>query len=119
MIEDYHMIVMGMNSEKYYLDIDAITKWCLSSSLNPSKETEINEGYDYGENGDFQMTTKVVRELKASNSQDDTIRYDFVKMLILPLMSGISNLSEISDNFSYSLIFNTLLKMGFLIEIND
>lgn len=110
---------MGMDGKKYYLDIDAITKWCLSSSLNPSKETEINEGYDYGDNGDFQMTTKVVRELKASNSQDDTIRYDFVKMLVLPFISDITNFDEIYDNFSYSLIFNTLLKMGFLVEIND
>lgn len=119
MTEFYHMVEIGMNGEKYYLDIDAITKWCLSSSLNPSKETEINEGYDSDGNGDFQMTTKVIRELKTSNSQDDTIRYDFVKMLIQPFIGDITNFGEISDNFSYSLIFNTLLKMGFLVEINE
>lgn len=109
----------GLNGEKYSLDIDAITKWCLSSSLNPSKETEINEGYDYGDTGDFQMTTKVVRELKTSNSQDDTIRYDFIKNLLTPFMGDISNFDDVSENFSYSLIFNTLVKMGFLIKIND
>ena len=116
-MEEYY--INGLNGAKYYLDIDAITKWCLSSSLNPSKETEINEGYDYADNGDFQMTTKVVRELKASNSQDDTIRYDFIKNLILPFISEIRHIDEITDNFSNSLIFNTLIKMGFLIAIND
>ena len=92
-MNEYYM--NGLNGEKYSLDIDAITKWCLSSSLSPSKETEINEGYDYGDNGDFQMTTKVVRELKTSNSQDDTIRYDFIKNLLSPFMGDISNFDEV------------------------
>ena len=111
--------MIGPNGERYCLDIDAITKWCLSSSLNPSKETEINEGYDSDENGDIKITTKVVRELKTGNSQDDTIRYDFLKMLIVPFINNISNISEVCENFSYSLIFNTLIKMKFLVEIND
>ena len=112
-------IINGLDNEKYCLDIDAITKWCLSSSSNPSKETEINEGYDYGDNGDFQMTTKVVRELKASNSQDDTIRYDFIKMFLTPFLGEIVSFDDVTSNFSYTLIFNTLLNMNFLIKIND
>jgi hypothetical protein len=110
---------LGLNGERYYLDIDAISKWCLSSSVNPSKETEINEGYDYGDNGDFQMTTKVIRELKTSNSQDDTIRYDFIKVLLSPFLGEIKEIDEIENNFSYAMIFNTLVKMNFLIKIND
>lgn len=110
---------LGLNGERYYLDIDAISKWCLSSSVNPSKETEINEGYDYSDNGDFQVTTKVIRELKTSNSQDDTIRYDFIKVLLSPFLGEIKEIDEIENNFSYAMIFNTLVKMNFLIKIND
>jgi hypothetical protein len=117
MIDDF--FINGLNGDKYCLDIDAITKWCLSSTINPSKETEINEGYDTDDNGDFHMTSKVVRELKTNNVQDDTIRYDFIKMIISPFLSDIKCVSEITDNFSYSLMFNTLLNMNFLIKIND
>lgn len=113
------LIVNGLDDGKYYLDIDAITKWCLSSSVNQSKETEINEGYDTDENGDIQMTTKVVRELKSSNSQDDTIRYDFIKMFLTPFFGDIETFNDITNSLSYTIIFNTLLKMNFLIKIND
>lgn len=110
---------IDINGSQYYLDIDAISKWCLSSSVNQSKETEINEGYDTDDNGYMQMTTKVIRELKTNNSQDDTIRYDFIKMLLSPFFGDIKEIDEIETNFSYALIFNTLVKMKFLIKISD
>ena len=100
----------------YYLNMDAVMKWCLRSSNNPSKEIEINEGYDTNDNGDIQMMTKVVRELKTANSQDDTIRYDFVKLILFPFLSNVSNVEEIESNFSNTVLFNTLVNMGFLEE---
>lgn len=104
---------------RYFLDIDAIAKWCLSSSINPFKESEINEGYDTNEDGDLQMMTKVVRELKTNNPQDDTIRYDLVKILISPFLGEVKTFEEVANNFSYTLLFNSLIDMGFLVEIID
>jgi hypothetical protein len=101
----------------YYLDVNAIIKWCLSSTATPFKETEINEGYDTNDDGDIQMMTKVVRELKTNNIQDDTVRYDFVKLMLAPFFGEIQDLDEITNNFSYTLLFNSLIDMGFLIKI--
>ena len=111
--------LITFNGETYYLDVDAIMKWCLSSTSNPFKETEINEGYDTNDDGDIQMMTKVVRELKTNNVQDDTVRYDFMKLLLAPFIGDIKTANEINNNFSYTLLFNTLIKMGFLVKIND
>lgn len=102
----------------YQLDMDAITNWCLSTS-GPFKETEINEGYDMSGDGEMKMISKVVRELKTSKSQDDTIKYDLVKMFLLPFLSSVKDINEIENNFSHTLLFNTLVKMKFLIEITD
>lgn len=111
--------MISFEGRAYYLDIDAIAKWCLSSSVNVFKESEINEGYDTNEDGDLQMMTKVVRELKTNNPQDDTIRYDLVKLLISPFLGEIKTFDEVKTSISYTLLFNSLIEMGFLVEIID
>lgn len=100
----------------YYIDVDAIMNWCLFSSSAPVKETEINEGYDTNDGGDMQMMTKVVRELKTTNSQDSTIRYDFIKSIITPFLGDITEPEEVASSFSNALLFNTLINSGFLKE---
>lgn len=104
------------NNEIYYLDVNAIINWCLASAQNPFKETEINEGYDTNEDGDIQMMTKVVRELRTNNVQDDTVRYDFIKLILTPFLGEINDKDKIENNFSYTLLFNTLINMGFLVK---
>lgn len=111
--------MISIDNEVYCLNIDEIMKWCLASGNTPTKETEINEGYDTNDEGDIQMMTKVVRELKTNNTQDDTIRYDFIKLLISPFLGDIINKVNIIDNFSYALLFNTLINMGFLVKISE
>lgn len=111
--------LIKIGGKTYYLDINALMKWCLSSTSNPFKETEINEGYDTNDEGEIQMMTKVIRELKTSNSNDDTIRYDFIKLLLTPFINGVVDIEELQSNFSYVLLFNTLIQMNFLIEITN
>lgn len=108
--------MIEISGTKYYLDIDAIIKWCLSPSNSTIKESEINEGYDSDEDG-IHLVSKVVRELKTNNVQDDTIRYDFVKLLLSPIFNGDFEINN--SGFSYKLLFNTLIKMNFLIKIID
>lgn len=111
--------MLKFGGRKYYLDMDVVAKWCLSSSANPFKEIEINEGYDTNDDGDVQLNSKVIRELKTNNPQDDTIRYDLFKMLASPFLGEVSSLTEIQDSFSYTLLFNSLINMKFLVEIID
>lgn len=106
--------IIEIDSEKYYLDIDAIIKWVLSSS-NSIKENEINEGYDINDDGDLQLVSKVIREAKSTNSQDDTIKYDFIKLILTPFLGEITTLDDINLNLSYNILFNTLIQMKFLI----
>lgn len=101
----------------YYFDVNKIMEWCLSSSTNPLKETEINEGYDTNDDGDLTMITKVVRESKTNNTQEENIKYDFIKMFLSPFFNEIGNFEMIKEHFSYGLMFNTLINMGFLKEI--
>ena len=107
--------IIEIDSEKYYLDIDAIIKWVLSSS-NSIKENEINEGYDINDDGDLQLVSKVIREAKSTNSQDDTIKYDFIKLILTPFLGEITTFDDINLNLSYYIFFNTLIQMKFLIK---
>lgn len=107
--------IIEIDSEKYYLDIDAIIKWVLSSS-NSIKENEINEGYDINDDGDLQLVSKVIREAKSTNSQDDTIKYDFIKLILTPFLGEITTFDDINLNLSYNILFNTLIQMKFLIK---
>lgn len=109
--------MIEIDNEIYYLDINSIIKWVLNSSSKQVKELEINEGYDINEEGDMELVTKIIRELKSTNNQDDTIRYDFIKLLINPFLGEINNKEDFKYNFSYSLLYNTLIEMGFLKKI--
>lgn len=106
-----------ISGSTYYLNVDAIMKWCLSSSSNTYKESEINEGYDMNDDGDIQLVSKVIRETKTSNSQDDTIRYDFIKLILNPILTGeICEETDIQNSFSFKVLINTLMEMNFLIK---
>lgn len=105
--------LMDFFKDKYYLDVDTIINWVFSSSDEQLKETEINEGYDTNEDGDIQMVSKVIRESKSNNTQNDTIRYDFIKLLLTPIINGDLNNNQ---NLAYNILLNTLQKKGFLIK---
>lgn len=109
--------MIEIDNEIYYLDINSIIKWVLNSSLKEPKELEINEGYDINDDGEMELSTKIIRELKSTNNQDDTIRYDFIKLLINPFLNDINNKEDFKYNFSYTLLYNTLIEMEFLKKI--
>ena len=101
----------------YAFDIDAVMKWCLTSKDNPVNEYEITEGYDMEDVNN--VGSKVIRELRSPNTQDDTIRYDFIKLIVTPLISGMSFPEEMVEDPSFALVFNTCLEKGFIKEINE
>jgi hypothetical protein len=98
-------------------DTYAIMKWCLASKNDPVREYEVTEGYDMEDVTN--VGSKVVRELKSPNTQDDTIRYDFLKTILSPFTGEVIDFNQIEGNFSLTLMFNTLIDMKFLIEINE
>lgn len=105
---------------KYAFDLDAIKKFCLISSDQNGKETEVTEGYDTNEDGALTLSSKILREVKSNgNPQNDMIIYDVVKLFIMRLLENNSSEHEFNCDidFSTALAINTMLKWKMLIEI--
>ena len=111
------------DNRKWGVDIDKFTKICLTSDNEKSKDTEITEGYEKDDNGNFTQTSKIIREVNSQgNMQNDTIRYDLFKTLLSVILDkkvmGFGSLeNEIQYDFSFNIAFNTLLKEGIIYEI--
>jgi hypothetical protein len=112
------------NDKKYAFDLNKIKEFCVVSSKETGKETEVIEAYELDTDEMMKMTSKTCRDVKgAGNPQNDTIMYDLVKMFILPLVTNeqtfLTDGATITSEFSISLCLNTMLDMGFLYEIKD
>ena len=117
-----------MNSKEYYirydnkvfvLDTQALIDYCLVSEDKTIRDSEITEGYERLSDDDegLTLTSKVIREnAGASNPQNDMITYDVVKMFLTIILSQGDEDSPF-ENISFAIAFNTLVKMGFLYEI--
>ena len=111
------------DNRKWGVDIDKFTKICLTSDNEKSKDTEITEGYEKDDNGNFTQTSKIIREVNSQgNMQNDTIRYDLFKTLLsIILDKKVMNFgcleNEVQYDFSFNVAFNTLVKEGILYEI--
>ena len=118
MLEDKYLLTFA--GKHYKLNLTKINAFCLTSSGKTNSEGEITEAYETDENGVFHLSSKINREIKsAGNSQDDMMVYDFIKYLVTKLLeSPSSNLdNEMGVDFSFALIFNTLLAEGMIEEI--
>lgn len=111
------------DNRKWGVDIDKFTKICLTSDNEKSKDTEITEGYEKDDNGNFTQTSKIIREVNSQgNMQNDTIRYDLFKTLLsIILDKKVMNFgcleNEVQYDFSFNVAFNTLVKEGIIYEI--
>lgn len=110
---------ISFEGRKYAFDLEEIKNFCLISSEQNGKETEVTEGYDANENdGTLTLSSKIFREVKSTgNPQNDMIVYDVVKLFIIRLLDNASTEKEFEMDFSTALAINTLLKWKMLIEI--
>lgn len=116
------------NEKKYYIeyegkifavDAEALIEYCLKSENKDVQDRELTEGYErLSEDSDeLTLTSKVIREnTGASNPQNDMITYDLIKMFISIVLSQ-NDEDNPFHNVSFAIAFNTLVHMGFLIEI--
>lgn len=119
--------IITYHGKCYAIDLDVLQKVCLISDNQKAKETEIYERYEKGDNGDFDIVSKETKEMKGSgNPQNDMIIYDIVKLLISALLSNNTialdedeEEIEIPMDFATALAFNTCIKCGILVEVNN
>lgn len=111
--------LIEFNGKTYYLDLDKIIEFCLKSETKNVRDSEITEGYEKidEENNSLTLTSRVIRESTGfSNPQNDMITYDIIKMLLSVVFSDSFTL-ETTVLLNNIIVFNTMLKMGFLNEI--
>ena len=106
------------DGRSWRIDLQKLEIYCFKEDF----QTEITEGYDTNE-GDMKATSKVIREIKSpGNSQDNTVRYDLIKMFITIILSKTQPVfgtidKELSLDFSFNVAFNTLYNEGILVEV--
>ena len=106
----------------YRINLDKITEYCLISIRKPGSENEITEAYEYDDNGEFRLTSKMNREITSPGAfQNDMIIYDFVKALITKVLDTPMTVTstETQVDFGFALAFNTLLEYGMVEEIKE
>ena len=120
MLKDKYSLTF--NGKYYKLNIEKINSFCLVSSGKTGSEGEITEAYDFDENGEFRLSSKINREITtAGNNQDDMIVYDFIKVLVTKLLECQVNTNDTENqvDFGFALAFNTLVAAGMLEEITE
>ena len=114
-----HYITYG--GEIFAIDVDALIKYCLVSEEKNIRDNEITEGYErLSEDDDvLTLTSRVIREnTGASNPQNDMITYDVVKMFLGIVLNQTAE-DDPYSNISFAVAFNSLVNLGFLIEITE
>ena len=114
--------LLTFNGKYYKLNLVQINNFCLNARGDNSEENEITEAYEADDNGEFNMTSRINREVKTKgNSQENMIVYDFVKTLIGKIVDGSlqSQATEAQTEVGFALVFNTLLAHGMLEEITE
>jgi hypothetical protein len=115
------LFVMG--GKKYAFDLEKIKNYCLTSDKEKGGEVEVMEVHEPNERGVLELASKTVHEIKSTgNPQNDTIMYDLIKSFVMLLLSseikGHEEAEVLSSmDFATRLSFNTMVNMGFLIEI--
>lgn len=109
--------MISIDGKFYAFDVSKICDFISEKTNKELKETEILDSFDYT---DKKLTSKSVRELKSPGNGQENIVYDLLKILIIQIVAfddeGNTELEDMP--FGTKVAFNTLIKEGFLIEIN-
>ena len=108
-----------MNGKKevhYKLDIDKMLGFVFDDSREVS--TEITENY-VESSSEEQGSSKVIREVKNEvGSSTSAIKYDLIKFFLGTMVDAEANDDGSGLSFGETLIINTLLDEGIIIEMN-
>lgn len=123
--EDEDSITYYTDNRKWVFDMEKLEEICFKTKTEIGQATtEITEAYEksgFGEN--LSPATKAIREIKTTgNTQNDTMRYDLMKMFLGVLLGKdgymFGNLDEeLKYSLALNISFNTLKKYGILKEV--
>lgn len=108
-----------IGKNKYIVDFNALRAMCIQADKSSSIEKETTEIYEASEKGTLDATQKVIRELKTpSNPQNDTIMYDFVKLMLSQVLDMPSRFSD-DMSLGDALALNALISCGIIRKVED
>jgi len=116
-----------ISGSKYYINIDKyMSYFCDLKASEKEKNTIITMTYgedsnNYESDKDLTLLSKEVVESKVNtNSQTQTLRYDAMRMLLESLLeTEYDSNGEIIMTPRQKLAFNTLVKFGILVKIEE
>lgn len=113
--------MLKINGIVYYIDVDEIFRFVVKPIENEDKDmgnTEISEYYKVNSLGVNEIVSKELREIKVNSLQIDSVKYDFLKML-LDEAFRISIDVFLTDNIeSEDIILLNEIEMGSIYSIN-
>lgn len=113
--------MLKINGIVYYIDVDEIFRFVVKPIENEDKDmgnTEISEYYKVNSLGLNEIVSKELREIKVNSLQIDSVKYDFLKML-LDEAFRISIDVFLTDNIeSEDIILLNEIEMGSIYSIN-
>lgn len=104
-----------INSNLIY-DLDAIKDFIFSED-GRSSDVEITESQIRGEDGKLETESRITREVKSTDSNRQTIRYDMIKMF-MDILDNVEIEQEIAPlSLGQKMTLNTMASYGLIKEI--
>lgn len=107
-----------INSNLIY-DLDGIKDFIFGDDNGRSSDVEITETQTRNNKGKLETSTRVTREIKSTDTNRQTIRYDMVKMF-MDILDNVELDQEIAPlSLGQKMVLNTMGSYGLIKEIES
>ena len=105
-----------INSNLIY-DLDAIKDFIFGNDEGRSSDVEITETQVRNEDGQLETQSKISREVKSTDANRQTIRYDLIKMF-MDILDNVEIDQELAPvSLGQKMVLNTMGSYGLIKEI--
>jgi hypothetical protein len=107
-----------INSNLIY-DLDGIKDFIFGDDDGRSSDVEITETQVRNEKGKLETESRITREVKSTDSNRQTIRYDMIKMF-MDVLDNVEIDQEIAPlSLGQKMVLNTMGSYGLIKEIEE
>lgn len=107
-----------INSNLIY-DLDGIKNFVFSEDDGRSSDVEITETQIRNDKGKLETETRVTREVKSTDTNRQTIRYDMIKMF-MDILDNVELDQEIAPlSLGQKMVLNTMASYGLIKQIEN
>lgn len=103
----------------YIYDLDEIKNFIFEENNGRTSDVEITESKSWDSEGKIDSQTRITREVKSSDSNRQTIRYEIIKMF-MDILDNIEIDQSISPlSLGEKMVINTMGSYGLIKEIKE